>query len=218
MTLLELKNIAFAADKRQIIDDISLTVEQGDFISIVGPSGSGKSTLLKIIADLLPPDRGELRFRGESYTDYPPTELRQQIMMCFQTPYLFGETVAENLNFPFQVRHEKPDRDKMIRLLNDFQLNESFLEKDVTTLSGGEKQRIALIRSLMYDPPVLLLDEVTASLDVENTEIVEQAIRDRHEQGATILMITHNPAQSRRNANRLIEITDGQISREEDLS
>lgn len=217
MKLLELKNITFSANNQRIIDDISLDVEHGDFISIVGPSGSGKSTLLKIIADLLPPDRGELRFRGKPYTDYPPTGLRQQIMMCFQTPYLFGETVVENLDFPFQVRHEKPDRAKMIRLLKDFQLDESFLEKDVTTLSGGEKQRIALIRSLMFDPDILLLDEVTASLDVENTEIVEQAMRDRHEQGTTILMITHNPAQSRRNANRLIEITDGRISREEAL-
>lgn len=217
MPILELKHVTFEVPEQKIIDDLSLQVKEHDFISVVGPSGSGKSTLLKLMADLLPPSSGELFFKGQNYLDYAPTELRQQVMLCFQNPYLFGDKVKENLAFPYKVRKQHPDSDRIGELLEEFDISEAFLDKDVATLSGGEKQRIALIRSLIFDPAVLLLDEITSSLDVENTQIVERVIQKRHDQGAAVLWITHDPEQSKRYANRLIKIEDGKLAREEEI-
>ncbi len=217
MAILELKHVTFEVPEQRIIDDLSLEVAASDFISVVGPSGSGKSTLLKLIADLLPPSEGELFFKGKNYLDYPPTELRQHVMMCFQNPYLFGDKVIENLEFPYKVRKETVDPDRIRELLEEFEMSESFLDKEVSTLSGGEKQRIALIRSLIFEPDVLLLDEITSSLDVANTKIVERVIERRHADGAAVLWITHDPEQSKRYANRIIVIDGGKLAKEEVL-
>lgn len=215
MAFLEFKDVSFKVGDVTIIDGISLDVEKGEFISIVGPSGSGKSTFIKLAADLISPTKGEIYFKGKNYLEYPPTELRKEIMMSFQSPYLFGDTVIDNLKFPFEVREKELDKDRICQLLNEFQMSDDFLEKEVTNLSGGEKQRIALIRSLVFEPEVLLLDEVTSALDVENTEIVEKAIKRRNDEGMTIMWITHNPEQSKKYANRLIEIDNGKLSKEE---
>lgn len=217
MSILEFKDVEFTVGDKTILEGISLSIEEGEFVSIMGPSGSGKSTLLKLASDLSSPTKGQMLYKGKDFLEYPPTELRQEIRMCFQTPYLFGDTVKENLVFPFQVQRQEPDEKRICRLLHEFEMSDDFLDKEVSTLSGGEKQRIALIRSLIYEPKVLLLDEVTSALDVENTRIVEEAIQRRNERGVTILWITHNPQQSDRLADRRIVIEDGRIVKEEVL-
>jgi putative ABC transport system ATP-binding protein len=97
LSLLEFQNVSFNNDDKIILKNLSINIEKGDFISIVGPSGSGKSTFLKLCSHLISPTNGKIIFNGKSFIDYSPTELRKSIAYCFQTPYLFGETVMENI-------------------------------------------------------------------------------------------------------------------------
>jgi putative ABC transport system ATP-binding protein len=211
LSLLAFQNVSFDNDGKSILSDISVQIEENDFISIVGPSGSGKSTFLKLCSYLISPTKGSIIFKNKNFTSYDPTELRKNIAYCFQTPYLFGDTVMENINFPFSVRNSKPDQKRITALFSMFHMTAAYLDKDVRNLSGGEKQRIALIRSLVFKPEILLLDEITSALDVANTNIVETVIDTLHKEGMTILWVTHNPEQSRKYANKLLSIADGEI-------
>lgn len=211
MSLLEFQNVSFDNDDKTILKNISVNIDQYDFISIVGPSGSGKSTFLKLCSHLISPTIGNIVFKGKNFTDCNPTELRKSIAYCFQTPYLFGDTVMENINFPFSIRNIKPDQKRVNDLFSMFHMAADYLNKDVRNLSGGEKQRIALIRSLLFIPEILLLDEITSALDVENTKIVENVIDSLNKEGITVLWITHNPEQSRKYANKVLSIEAGEI-------
>lgn len=211
MTILEFRKVSFSNEGQRILHNISIQMEAGDFISVVGPSGSGKSTFLKLCCHLLSPSDGDILYRGKSVNEYNPTDLRKSIAYCFQTPYLFGSTVRDNINFPFSIRNIKPDQNRINELFSMFQMTTGYLEKNVKNLSGGEKQRIALIRSLLFKPELLLLDEITSALDTENTQIVENVIKALNKEGITVLWITHNPEQSRKYANKLLTIEAGEI-------
>jgi putative ABC transport system ATP-binding protein len=211
LSLLEFYNVSFKNGDQLIINDLSVDIESGTFISIVGPSGSGKSTFLKLCSHLYSPSKGKILFKGKNLMEYRPTDLRKSICYCFQTPYLFGRRVMDNITFPFRIRNIQTDISKINHLLNLFNMDQEFLHKDITNLSGGEKQRIALIRSLIFKPEVLLLDEVTSSLDVDNTKIVEDVINMLNKEGMTILWITHNPIQSRKYADEIVTIENGSL-------
>lgn len=217
MNILSIKSVTYTSDNTEILSGVSFDVKKGDCISIVGQSGSGKSTLLKSCADLIPISSGNIYFSDKCYTSYNPIELRKLISYCVQIPYLFGKTVYDNLEFPFKVRNEVVDKNRLRELLNKFNLNEDYLEKDINSLSGGEKQRIALIRNLVYIPEVLLLDEATASLDKENANIVQDYIKELNTQGMTVLWITHSEEQSKSIFNKRIVIADGKVSKMEEL-
>ena len=211
MSLLELKNVSYIKEEKTILNDISLRVDEGDFISIVGASGSGKSTLLKLCSHLISPSSGEILYRGKDMMSYNPVLLRREISYCVQSGGLFGRTVEDNLAFPYEVRGLGMDRAAVLAMLAKFGLGEDLLKEENKNLSGGEKQRVALARTLMLKPEVVLLDEVTSALDVDNTHIVEEIIRELNESGTTILWITHSPEQSRRLANKLLTVENGQV-------
>lgn len=211
MQILSIKNITYKSNDFKIIKGVSFDIEKGDCISIIGKSGSGKSTLIKLCADLLPLSSGNIYFRGKSYTSYNPIELRRKISYCVQTPQLFGKNVYENIEFPFKIRKEKVDKERVIDLLEKFNLKESILENNINTLSGGEKQRISLIRNLLYTPEILLLDEVTSALDRENTIVIEEYIKELNGLGTTILWITHSMNQSKGIFNKRITISEGEV-------
>lgn len=211
MEILSINNLIYEADNTKILSGINFNVEQGDCISIVGQSGSGKSTLLKLCSDLIQATSGEIIYRGKSYNDYNPLELRRKISYCVQLPYLFGNTVLDNLEFPFKIRKKEIDKDRVLYLMNRFNLDESFLEKNVTSLSGGEKQRVSLIRNLIFEPDIILLDEVTAALDKENAKIVEAYIKELNSNGITVLWITHSKEQSEGIFNKRITIDGGKL-------
>lgn len=211
MSLLEFQNVSFDNNDNEILKNISVSIEQGEFISIVGPSGSGKSTFLKLCSHLISPTKGDITFKGKKFTEYNPTELRKNIAYCFQTPYLFGNTVMENINFPFSIRNVEFDQKKVNDLFSMFHMECEYLNKDVKNLSGGEKQRIGLIRSLLFKPEILLLDEITSALDMDNATIVENVVNSLNKEGITVLWITHNPEQSRKYANKVLSIESGKI-------
>lgn len=211
LSLLEFQNVSFQDGDKTILNNISVNIEDSDFISIIGPSGSGKSTFLKLCSHLISPTNGNILFKGNNFNEYRPTELRKNIAYCFQTPYLFGDTVMENISFPFSIRNVKFNQKRVNDLFSMFHMALGYLNKEVRNLSGGEKQRIALIRSLLFMPEILLLDEVTSALDVENTKIVENVIEALNNEGITVLWITHNLEQSRKYANKVLSIKAGTI-------
>lgn len=218
MNILSIKEVTYNSSNTQILKGISFNIKKGDCISVVGQSGSGKSTLLKLCADLIPISSGDIYFMGKSYTNYNPIELRKRISYCVQIPHLFGNTVYDNLEFPFKVRNEKVDNNRLEMLLNRFNLDSSYLDKNIESLSGGEKQRISIIRNLIYTPDILLLDEATASLDKENAYMVEKYIKELNDNGVTVLWITHSEEQSRSIFNKRIVISEGRVVCEEMVS
>ena len=217
MELLSLRNITFRYKEVNIINNVSIEVNKGDCISIIGESGGGKSTFLRLCADLISPSSGEIEYNGKNYLEYNPIELRRKISYCSQFPYLFGETVRENLEFPFKIRNKEIDKNKIIEFLNKLNLDKSYLEKDTNSLSGGEKQRISLIRNFIFTPDILLLDEVTSALDDYNTRVVEEYLEEMNKSGVTIVWITHDKEQSKRIFNKRIVIESGKIKEVEVL-
>ncbi|VTS16766.1 ABC transporter ATP-binding protein [Streptococcus pseudoporcinus] len=217
MAILEFKDVSFSSDGKDILKKLSFTIDEGDYVSIVGPSGSGKSTLLKLASYLQSPTSGAIIFDGKSLEDYNPIELRQAISYCFQTPHLFGDKVKDNIQFPYDIRHLSLDQTRVKELFELFKMDLSYLEQDVKKLSGGEKQRIALIRQLLFEPRLLLLDEVTSALDSVNKEIVENVIARLHNKGITILWITHDSSQSKKYANKRLTIVSGELESMEEI-
>lgn len=216
MEIIELKNVSFSDEGKNILEDINLSVKEGEVLSIIGHSGSGKSTLLKAIGSFISASKGEITYKGEKQEDYDPKEYRKEVAYIFQSPYLFGDTVLDNFKFPYKVRGLEINKNRMIELLEKFNMDENVLNKDISVLSGGEKQRIALIRSLLFSPKVLLLDEVTSSLDEENKEIVEKAVERLNKEGITMIMVTHDVDQANRLGNRILTLTSGKIEKIEE--
>ena len=217
MALLELSNIFYVVKDKFIIRDVSLSINEGDYLTIVGPSGSGKSTLLKLCSDLISPTSGHITYNGQNLITIDPESYRKDVGYCFQRPYLFAKTVRRNILFPYDIRGMKPDMERIKTLFDLLHMPMEYLERRNDELSGGEMQRICLIRSLIFEPKVLLLDEVTSALDSVNSTIVEQVIGELHKNGMTIVSITHNEEQSLRLANRRITVIDGSIAKEEVL-
>ncbi|ENR5391272.1 iron efflux ABC transporter ATP-binding subunit FetA [Providencia rettgeri] len=191
--LLQLNNIGYSIEEKTILDNVQINLQAGDFKLITGPSGCGKSTLLKIIASLISPTQGTIKFQGKDINTISPETYRQQVSYCTQTPTLFGQTVYDNLVFPYQIRKLPLNKDKIISDLHQFSLHESILDKGINELSGGEKQRISLIRNLQFLPQVLLLDEITSALDEENKIIVNEFIHHlTSDKKIGVLWVTHD--------------------------
>ncbi len=191
--ILQLTGVGYRIGERQVLNDINFSIAPGEFKLITGPSGCGKSTLLKIIASLLSPSEGTIQFKGQDYTSLSPEQYRQQVSYCAQTPALFGETVYDNLIFPWQIRDKRTEPDTFLGFLTRFGLPEETLSKSINDLSGGEKQRISLIRNLQFLPDVLLLDEITSALDEENKHNVNDIIhRYVREKNIAVLWVTHD--------------------------
>ena len=193
LPLLDVKDVAFSVGDRQLLRPVSLQLHEGDCVLLTGPSGSGKSTLLKIIASLLTPTSGQLIFRNSDITTLKAEAYRQQVSYCFQTPQLFGQTVYDNLALPWQIRRQKPQQDKLVAHLESVNLSPDILNKSIEQLSGGEKQRVGLLRNLQFMPQILLLDEVTSALDEENKLAVLSLInRIAAEEKVVVVRISHD--------------------------
>lgn len=211
LTLLNFEGVNYINNDKVILKDFTVEVNSGDFISIIGSSGSGKSTFMKLCCHLISPSSGMIYFNEKDLLQYDPTELRQRIAYCFQTPHLFGTTIKDNMEFPFMIRNQKVNHQRVSELFKRFNMDGDWIHKEIKNLSGGEKQRVALIRTLLFRPEILLLDEVTSALDLDNTAIVEKVIKSLNEEGLTILWITHNPKQNQSNANKRLTIENGEI-------
>ena len=148
---------------------------------------------------------------GQPIESYDPIMYRRQVSYCFQQPTLFGETVADNLAFPYQIRKQVMDTQRVVTALNNVGLSERTLHQPIIELSGGERQRVALIRNILFLPKVLLLDEVTAGLDENNKQIVHSWLRQLNEQDhVTTIMITHDATEIAA-ADQLAKVIAGRL-------
>mgnify|MGYP002585421521 FL=1 len=195
MTIIELKNVNYQVGKQPILNNLYFGIKNGDFLTLIGPSGAGKSTIPKLIANLISPSSGTIFYHGRDIQKLDSIKYRRQVMYCFQQPVLFGKTVKDNLSFPYQIRNKEVDLARLDSILKTVDLPAEFLNKEINSLSGGEKQRVALIRSIVFLPKVLLLDEVTTGLDGKSKEIVHRLIESVHRQGTTIVQVTHDQSE-----------------------
>ncbi|EMH4164051.1 iron ABC transporter ATP-binding protein FetA [Pluralibacter gergoviae] len=196
--ILRVDQLGYRIDNTPILQNINLGLQKGQFALITGPSGCGKSTLLKIIASLITPTSGSVIFEGQDIKNISPETYRQQVSYCAQTPALFGDTVYDNLAFPWQIRRQNPDETKLIDDLSRFSLPAETLKKAINELSGGEKQRVSLIRNLQFLPKILLLDEITSALDETNKQQVNEIIHQMvAQENISVLWVTHDENEIR---------------------
>lgn len=210
-SLISLEKVNYQIADQHILHDVDWQIPAGVHITLTGPSGGGKSTLLRIIAAMISKTSGTLIFDGQPIESYDPIMYRRKVSYCFQQPTLFGETVADNLAFPYQIRKQVMDTQRVVTALNNVGLSERTLHQPIIELSGGERQRVALIRNILFLPKVLLLDEVTAGLDENNKQIVHAWLRQLNEQDhVTTIMITHDATEIAA-ADQLAKVIAGRL-------
>lgn len=216
--LLRVQDVSFSLDGNLLLQPTSFDLARGEFLLLTGPSGCGKSTLLKILSSLQDPTNGQIFLEDKNIRDIKPEFYRQQVSYCFQTPVLFGQTVEDNLALPYQIRGKRPDRKRLAEWLTRVNLSADMLDKEVNSLSGGEKQRVALLRNLQFLPKVLLLDEVTSALDEENRQTVNALVAEWVKQeGLAVIWVTHDSSEIR-HAQRVITLTRNETGERPDES
>ncbi|SFS84156.1 ABC transporter ATP-binding protein [Marininema halotolerans] len=183
------------------LNGVSAVVPKGSCVVVTGPSGTGKSTLFRLLNRLEDPDQGRILYRGRNITEWNPVQLRREVHYVVQQPILFPGTVNTNLAYPLSLQGKEMSQSEMENTLARVGLDKSMLRRKVEDLSGGERQRVSLARSLTLNPPVLLLDEPTSSLDDASIQVVEEEIRRFRDQGGTVLMISHFQQQVQRLAD-----------------
>lgn len=211
-TTLDIRNLSrtIQANGKQkaIVNDVSFSFTCGTIYSIVGPSGAGKSSLLRLLNRLDEPNAGEVIFNGADYRSYSPNDLRRHIGYLFQSPYMFPGTVAENVRYAA----EEIDDNRVAELLEQVGLSADMATSEVDTLSGGEKQRVALARLLATKPSVILLDEPTSSLDPTATRGIEKLVRTiAQDRCLIVIIVTHEPQQALRLEGETLLLVKGRL-------
>ena len=199
-----------------VLKDVSLTVEEGEYVAIMGPSGSGKTTLMNIIGCLDRPTSGTYELAGENVLKLKDRELSdlrlKSIGFVFQSFQLMPrESAVENVALPLSYAgvRKKERRDRATKALERVGLGDRVNFRP-TQLSGGQKQRVAIARAMVNHPKILLADEPTGALDSKSGEQIMELFDSLNEEGVTIVMITHDPKIAAK-AKRIIRIIDGEI-------
>ncbi len=208
----ELIHVTKAFDTTLAVNDVSMTVEKGEFFFLLGPSGCGKSTFLRILAGFYKPDTGELRFDDTVMNNVPPHQ--RNTGMVFQNYALWPHmSVAENIEYGLTLRKlEKSEREEKIRRALEMVQMESYHDRAVNTLSGGQQQRIALARALVIEPSVLLLDEPISNLDAALRQQMRDEIKQIHDRtNITTFYVTHDQVDALSMAHRMAIMQDGII-------
>ena len=217
--MIELRHLKKIYENAQPLKDVSVTVNDGDVIAVIGPSGTGKSTLIRCINLLEKPTNGQIFLNGEEITakGYDVRKTRQKMGMVFQSFNLFGHlTVIENLMVPPMDLLGKSRQDayeKGIELLRRVGLADKALNYP-DELSGGQQQRVAIARTLAMDPEIILLDEPTSALDPTMVSEVQAVIRDLSRSGKTMMIVTHEMNFAKAIASRVFYMDEGGIYEE----
>ncbi len=227
--MLQLENVhvtfnAHSAAEVRALQGVSTTVNQSEFVTVIGANGAGKSTLFNVVAGTVTPQRGKISLGGQNIRDWPEHRRSSNIGRVFQNPALGtcpGLTVLENLALadkrgkPRGLRPavKRPDRDRFASLLESIGMGlENRLETDVALLSGGQRQAITLMMATLNQPALLLLDEHTAALDPNAAAAtIDLTVKLASEQKLTVIMITHSMAQATMIGDRVIMMNRGTI-------
>ena len=212
MGRLEVQDLTVRYNHKPVVSNFSLTVNDGEMVSLLGPSGVGKTTILKAIAGLLPPASGNILINGQ-HVDHLPAEKRDAVLI-FQKPLLFPFLdVGQNIGFGLKMAKVKqaPARKKIDRILAITGL-EGLKNRKIHQLSGGQQQRVALARGLVLEPSVLLLDEPLSNLDAELRQQMRELISSVQAQtGTTMLFVTHDQSEAFAISDRICVLLDGSL-------
>lgn len=206
----EISNISKSYAK-EVLKGCSLNIYRGNYIAILGKSGSGKSTLLNIISLLETYDEGEIKIFGAKLKlEQHSVFIRKHIGFIFQNYNLIESlTVIENImimdNFD-EINYDENYKNKLIERLG----LKSLLDQKCSTLSGGEKQRTAIARALLHKPTIIIADEPTGNLDEENTSLIFSILDEQHEEGTTVLLVTHDEGRALK-AERTLQLLNGKL-------
>ncbi len=212
--LLTVKNLTKTYNKKTVLKNINFSVEEKEIVSIIGPSGSGKSTLLRCINRMVTPTSGEILFDRKLITSANIGEIRKEIGMVFQHFNLFENlTVLENITLaPVKLKllSQAEAKKRALAMLKEINLYD---KKDSypISLSGGEKQRVAIIRTLILEPRLILLDEPTSALDPEMTKEVIELIKHLKDKGITLIIVSHEMEFVKEFSSRIIFIENGKL-------
>jgi tungstate transport system ATP-binding protein len=215
MSLIEVVELSHSYGEREILKGLNLGIGKGEAFALIGPTGAGKTTLLRIVDLLEVPSAGEIYFDGKHVpqSGKQRLEIRRRMSFIHQKPQVFNVSVYDNVACGLRWRGEKKNRiaDKVDHILEMVGL-EGYKSRNARTLSGGEAQRVALARSLVLEPEVLLLDEPTANLDPVSTAKIEQLISYvARQRNTTMIMATHDMAQGQQLASRIGVLLDGRL-------
>ena len=211
-----LSHVSFGYGGREVLHDVSFTAPQGTTTAIVGPSGSGKSTICNLVARFYDVNAGSVSVGGHDVREFTCESLLRNISMVFQTVYLFHDTVENNIKFGCpDATHEQVVAAAKAACCHDFisalpNGYDTVIGEGGSTLSGGEKQRISIARAFLKDAPIILLDEATASLDVENETAIQEAL-SRLIKDKTVLIIAHR-MRTVSSADKIVVLKDGTVA------
>ena len=217
MKAIEIKNIKFSYDTDEVIKDVSLILEQGEFLGVIGPNGAGKSTILRILCGILRPKQGKVLIFNKDIETISQKALAQQVGFVPQeTPFALNFLVEDIIHMgrypylhPFQKEGEK-DNDAVEHALQSADVL-NFRKRPINSLSSGERQRVVIARSLAQEPKILLLDEPTSHLDIHHQYAIMELLKKLNSQGISIIIINHDLNLASLYCQRLILMHQGKI-------
>ena len=219
--LLEIKSIFFKIKDKVILDDISLHVESGDMVSIIGPNGSGKTTILKAISNEISITDGEINFINKNISDWDLNDFANKKAVLSQSNNLvFPFSVIDIVKmgrFPLKNKGNQIEENNLCKkILNIFDLDD-YVNQNYITLSGGEKQRVQLARVIAqiwsddYSKKILILDEPTSYLDIKHQHLLFQFLKELNKKGLTIIMVLHDLNHALLNSNKIVVLKDSKL-------
>ena len=210
--LIELQGISVSFDGEKVLDNISLSIGDGEFVTLLGPSGCGKTTTLRIIAGFLEPDEGRVCFEGKAINGVPPH--KRQVNTIFQRYALFPHyNVFDNIAYGLKVRHvpRAQIKERVAAMLKMVNL-EGFEHRKVSKLSGGQQQRVAIARAVINHPRVLLLDEPLAALDLKLRKDMQKELKNIQKQlGITFIFVTHDQEEALSMSDTVVVMDNGKV-------
>ena len=210
--IIEIKNISKSFGDKCILNDVSLYVKRGEFLTLLGPSGCGKTTLLRILAGFGTADSGEILINGKDITGVPPHE--RPVNTVFQRYALFPHLdVYENIAFGLKLKKMPTDEiDRKVRKALKMVSMTDYEDRDVESLSGGQQQRVAIARAIVNEPSVLLLDEPLSALDLKMRKDMQMELKEMHrELGITFIYVTHDQEEALTLSDTIVVFDDGVI-------
>ena len=210
--IIEIKNISKSFGDKVILDDVSINVKRGEFVTILGPSGCGKTTMLRLLAGFGQADKGEIRINGEDITNIPPHQ--RPVNTVFQRYALFPHLdVYENIAFGLKLQKVPADEiDKRVMKVLKMVSMTDYEDRDVESLSGGQQQRVAIARAIVNQPKVLLLDEPLSALDLKMRKDMQIELKEMHKKlGITFVYVTHDQEEALTLSDTIIVMNEGKI-------
>ncbi|PIC82481.1 phosphate ABC transporter ATP-binding protein [Sporosarcina sp. P1] len=205
-------NVSFEVEDTKILDAITGSFPTNQITVLVGPSGAGKTTLLKMCNGLLSPTSGEITIQGQAIHELSPIDLRRQAGMVLQNSPMIAGSVYDNLALPLRLQGKMLSKEKALDILDQVGLEGEHLKRDSQNLSGGQRQKVSIARTLLNQSKILLMDEITSALDPSSLNEVEDLISTLHQQHAiTVIWITHNLEQAKRMGQYAWVMVDGKL-------